>query len=263
MRGWSWLVAVGLVSVTVQVGAIDARPSRATTGQTQQRLTCESINGRYKTCPVDARGGVRLERQLSNARCIENRTWGVNDRGIWVDKGCRGVFVVTAGPVTMTCRSVNFKYQFCRVNTQGGVRLQRQLSHSPCVQGRTWGYDDQGVWVDRGCAAAFLIGAGSGDTVWPPVVEQVVRCESVNNQRVVCPVATHGVTVTLEQQLSRAPCVQNQTWGVDRQGIWVASGCRGNFRIRGFPTGSVGPSVVCRSCPVATRQEVLKPDLGC
>lgn len=68
---------------------------------------------------------------------------------------------------TVTCSSRNYRYQYCRVDTENRVRLERQVSaFSPCVQGDTWGYDARGVWVDRGCQAEFRVGrdSGSGNT---------------------------------------------------------------------------------------------------
>lgn len=53
---------------------------------------CESEKGRTRTCGVDGRGGVQLVRQLSNAACIEGRTWGRDSRGVWVTDGCRAEF---------------------------------------------------------------------------------------------------------------------------------------------------------------------------
>ena len=44
------------------------------------------------------------------------------------------------------------------VNTNGGVRLIRQRSDADCVYARTWGYDRNGIWVDRGCRADFEVG---------------------------------------------------------------------------------------------------------
>jgi hypothetical protein len=47
---------------------------------------------------------------------------------------------------------------FCDADTGQGVRLQRQLYQSQgCVQGETWGYTEQGIWVDRGCSAEFVV----------------------------------------------------------------------------------------------------------
>ena len=33
----------------------------------------------------------------------------------------------------------------------------RHCADSPCVQGSSWGWDRNGVWVDRGCRADFLV----------------------------------------------------------------------------------------------------------
>ena len=47
---------------------------------------------------------------------------------------------------------------FCDADTGQGVQLQRQLYQSQgCVQGETWGYTEQGIWVDRGCSAEFVV----------------------------------------------------------------------------------------------------------
>ena len=46
----------------------------------------------------------------------------------------------------------------------------RKLSDAPCIQGRTWGYDRNRIWVDRGCRALFEVGRDSGrwDGGWFP-----------------------------------------------------------------------------------------------
>lgn len=64
---------------------------------------------------------------------------------------------------TVRCESTNSRRVFCRVNTHGGVRIVRQLSHSSCRQGRTWNYDSRGIWVNSGCRADFAINSGRND----------------------------------------------------------------------------------------------------
>jgi hypothetical protein len=59
---------------------------------------------------------------------------------------------------TLTCSSNDMRRQFCAADTRGGVRLLRQRSDASCRQGSTWGYNRQGIWVDRGCRADFEIG---------------------------------------------------------------------------------------------------------
>ncbi len=66
--------------------------------------------------------------------------------------------LATAQQGTMNCASNDGRYKYCRVDTQNYVRLVRQNSGSPCVYGRTWGYDYRGIWVDRGCRATFDYG---------------------------------------------------------------------------------------------------------
>jgi hypothetical protein len=58
-----------------------------------------------------------------------------------------------------------------------------------------------------------------------------ITCESQQGNRQKCP--TNGGDVRLVNQLSRNPCVEGQTWGADRDGIWVAGGCRAVFEVQG------------------------------
>ena len=60
-----------------------------------REIRCESTSGRYTTCGyVDRRQHVEIRRQLSNQQCVYGRNWGVDGRQLWVDDGCRAVFVV-------------------------------------------------------------------------------------------------------------------------------------------------------------------------
>lgn len=60
---------------------------------------------------------------------------------------------------TLTCKSRHHDYNYCRANTNNQVRLERRLSRASCVQGRSWGYDRNGIWVDDGCEARFSYGS--------------------------------------------------------------------------------------------------------
>ncbi|NJN46494.1 MAG: DUF3011 domain-containing protein [Candidatus Competibacteraceae bacterium] len=64
---------------------------------------------------------------------------------------------------TIKCSSKNFRYQYCQVDTDGYVRLEKRLSDAPCKRGRSWGYDYDGVWVDEGCGARFEVGRYDDD----------------------------------------------------------------------------------------------------
>src|SRR5262249_31798359 len=72
-------------------GHAGAGPGGREVGETLS-WACE--NGRRTQCPADTTNGVQLVRQLSEASCKEGSSWGHDKNGIWVDKGCRGEFVV-------------------------------------------------------------------------------------------------------------------------------------------------------------------------
>jgi hypothetical protein len=57
-----------------------------------------------------------------------------------------------------------------------------------------------------------------------------LRCDSRVGHSNYCRVSTAG-GVTLRYQHSRFRCDQNDTWGYDRGGIWVANGCSATFRV--------------------------------
>ena len=59
-------------------------------------MRCGSEDFGYRLCEVDTGRGseVRLTRQISGSRCVEDRTWGWNRAGIWVDEGCEAEFVI-------------------------------------------------------------------------------------------------------------------------------------------------------------------------
>lgn len=81
--------------------------------------------------------------------------------------GCLVAAALLAAPVhaderTITCESRNYRYNYCRADTDRRVTLVRQKSSTRCRMWDNWGYDTRGVWVDRGCAAEFRVGRGGG-----------------------------------------------------------------------------------------------------
>jgi len=56
-------------------------------------VRCSSDDGGRHYAEADTRGDVDLIRQHSEAACQEGYSWGFDDRGIWVDHGCRAEFV--------------------------------------------------------------------------------------------------------------------------------------------------------------------------
>ncbi|MFZ2753239.1 MAG: DUF3011 domain-containing protein [Lysobacteraceae bacterium] len=75
-------------------------------------------------------------------------------------------------------------------------------------------------------AAGLLAMAGTARA------QSTITCESSGGQYRSCPVNTAN-GVTLSRQLSREGCWQGDTWGYDRNRIWVNRGCRAEFRVGG------------------------------
>ena len=60
------------------------------------------------------------------------------------------------------CESNDGRTRECSTNG-GRVVLERQHSRTACIEGRTWGYGRNGIWVSQGCRADFrVVGYGGG-----------------------------------------------------------------------------------------------------
>lgn len=163
------------------------------------------------------------------------------------------------------CESVDNRQRYCAT---GGAyaRIVRQISRSPCVEGRTWASDHRGVWVDRGCRAEFELvhrdhafrgrdndrndgryddgrygrgldgrGAYGYDQGYAGQSYsgggRQVRCESRDFGRQFCRVP--GLRAAdIVHQISQTRCQFNGNWGYNRDGIWVDQGCAAEFVIR-------------------------------
>jgi hypothetical protein len=168
----------------------------ATSLSAQQIISCSSDDGHRHYCQANTRhADVRMVKQRSDARCQEGYSWGHDRHGIWVDRGCRADFEVVGGRrdnyrnngygnngygndgygndggrndnynrrqgvQAVSCSSNDGNRHYCAADTRGGVRMYKQLSDARCQEGSTWGYDQRGIWVDRGCRADFQTGLG-------------------------------------------------------------------------------------------------------
>lgn len=136
-----------------------------------QVVSCGSPQYQLLRCPVP-RGwrGARMIRQTSDSACVEGRTWGFERGSIWVNQGCGGEFVAAGGggfrpgrnwnrEFVVSCGSPQYHRYFCQVDVgaRGRVVLQHQDSDSACIEGRTWGWNRSGIWVDHGCGAHFRV----------------------------------------------------------------------------------------------------------
>jgi hypothetical protein len=195
-------------------------------GSPQQQITCSSDDGRRNWCDIGGNSNIRLSRQISGTPCVQGDTWGIDNRGLWVDRGCRAEFTVASGYLqgqgsaqgsTVTCSSDDGRRNWCDVGGSRNIRLNRQLSGSPCVQGDTWGIDNRGLWVDRGCRAEFAVASGYFEG--PSTTQgSTVTCSSDDGRRNWCDVGGSR-NIRLSRQISGTPCIQGDTWGIDNRGL--------------------------------------------
>jgi hypothetical protein len=176
-------------------------------------VRCDS-HGPRKVCPADTRGGVSLRYQYSSEGCWQNDTWGFDAKGIWVANGCRADFTVGAPP-------------------------------PPKPQS---GNDDK----NGDAIAGLLIGALAGAAITAAVTsnnnnnnnnndwdrgddfdhyQRRVRCTSDDMGPRQCNVGRVRYA-EIARQYSNSPCIYGQTWGYQRNFIWVDRGCRADFWVR-------------------------------
>lgn len=205
-------------------------------------IECTSRRNRREECPVP-RGwrGVQLVAQLGRFPCQLGETWGFENRRIWVEQGCSGRFVrgapgegspprggstpPPAAQAGVECISERNRYRRCATpESWRGVQLAENLSRTRCVEGDNWGFDRDGLWVDRGCGGRFV-------EAWTRPPGEIVRCESRAGALEHCLVDLRGARVRLVEQHSRAACIEGRSWGTDRRGIWVSDGCRADFEL--------------------------------
>ena len=74
---------------------------------------------------------------------------------------------------TVVCASRPGERIHCPADTSAGVALIRSTGESACLLGKTWGYDDKGIWVSDGCTGEFVVGQAT-----PEPVEKVTKQKS-------------------------------------------------------------------------------------
>lgn len=184
-QGYSWGFDRGGVWVDRGCRAdfvIDSYQYRGPAPGSIGTVSCSSDDGHRHYCTIESGGQVRLRQQRSGSPCREGYSWGSDGKVIWVDHGCRADFAVEGGRdggdqdleadrgpqwgrtdylggqnLVISCSSDDMHRHYCPADTRGGVQLLKQYSGSSCRQGRSWGYDRSGIWVDHGCRGDFQI----------------------------------------------------------------------------------------------------------
>lgn len=172
------LSGFGLITLT---GLLTSAPVAAQDrGWNGPSITCSSNDNRRRECDTPFRGRAVLVENISGTRCIEGRNWG-SDRGrVWVDNGCRGRFVDgrnggggwggNTGPGgggvagTVRCESNDQRQKICDTGWRRAM-LVRQLSNTPCVEGRNWRQDGAGSGWTTAAGASLRRPAAAGTGV--------------------------------------------------------------------------------------------------
>ena len=235
MTGRSRLASCALAALA----ALTAAPS----AHAQARIVCESRNYSYQFCPMD--GGVdavAMIEQRSRSTCTLGVSWGWDRRGVWVDRGCEGVFDVrTAPPVAaprpagaaVSCSSRDYQMEFCPL-PEGVVQVQLVAQHSqaPCIEGRTWGWRANAIWVNGGCDADFQARTAQvASPVQPAPAAGLLYCASRDYSYAFCPTGPLRAAQLVNLR-SQAPCVLGESWGYQNDGVWVDRGCAAEFAVQ-------------------------------
>jgi hypothetical protein len=72
--------------------AVAATVIMAESASAQSVTICQSLNFETTRCSINTRGGIVLERVLSQASCIRRRDWDYSRGFVWVRNGCRAQF---------------------------------------------------------------------------------------------------------------------------------------------------------------------------
>ncbi len=238
-------------------------------------LECRSENFGRAVCSVGAPiEQIRLTEKKSNAPCVEGSTFGFSGRSVWVDKGCAAQFEVSyrtdssgsqysSAPEVQSLRCTSQKYARAVCTVEGRVRsvsLVRQRSQSRCEQGTSFGYQNNSIWVDKGCDADFEVQFTPRSNYRRASRNRTTTfiCKSTNRQLGACYVPGAIADIRLLNKRSRASCVNNSSFGFQRDVLWVKDGCEGNFEVTYRPddtssaweftnSGAQSKSLICKS----------------
>lgn len=189
----------GVVSGLIGLGLLLA--SAPAVAQRGQLIQCESSNSKFNRCQMPWRDAELVQQKSSDA-CIRGQSWGVDRQGLWVDRGCRGVFGEARDDGDRR------GYDQRQGDDQGPAYGQRQD-------------DDQRQGEDQG--DGWRPGPG-----WNRQIR--LQCDSHQKSYQMCQVDVgRRGQVRLVQQMSDARCIKGSSWGWNRAGVWVDHGCRAQF----------------------------------
>ena len=125
------------------------------------------------------------------------------------------------------CESQNYRLVECGLSGRVlDVSVYSQYSNSPCIEGSSFGAHHEHIWVNSGCRATFRVVVESSRTSTTRII-----CESSGYRYNTCFIGDRVRDVRLVRQLSNTACIENSSFGIGRNYIWVDRGCRGEFEV--------------------------------
>lgn len=107
---------------------------------------------------------------------------GIAVAGFWLGLPETAAAQQNGTPQPVDCSSTPGNRTECVANTTSGVALVKSTGKAECLLGKTWGYDERGIWVSDGCGGIFQPGmvavprqAESPQTVKPAVVGETTE----------------------------------------------------------------------------------------
>jgi hypothetical protein len=120
-------ISIGLIIVLLWATRIDAQATSldpaagqaapAPASQTAPVSCASSTPGERTHCAADTSAGVVLIRSTGQAACLLGKTWGYDDKGVWVSDGCSGEFVT--GPTATAMAPPDPRKPSERIETWG------------------------------------------------------------------------------------------------------------------------------------------------
>jgi hypothetical protein len=129
--------AVGLAALAFVLSARSAAGQSQPPPQQSGTVTCVSAPGQRQSCAADTSGGVALQQAMGTGACLLGRTWGYDEKSIWVSDGCGGVFALgLTTPVAATAPQA--------ATPPPATGAQAAQAARPAERIETWGEFDPG-----------------------------------------------------------------------------------------------------------------------
>ena len=179
------------------------------------------------------------------------------------DQSPAGSVTTAAGaPIpTVTCSSQPGERRHCPADTSAGVLLARTTGTAACLLGKSWGYDDAGIWVMDGCGGEFVVSQAAPQVVPAPAAVPAAAAPEAEPAATPVPPAPAAAAPVKTQ-----PARRIETWGEfdPGDGFLVGRSDAGELSISAYallrymnqlPEGETFTDHLGNEHPVDTRQD--------